>query len=50
MTELNRRNFVGSAAASALFTIVPRRVLGGSGFVAPSDKITLAHVGMAPSP
>lgn len=46
MTELNRRNFVGSAAASALFTIVPRRVLGGSGFVAPSDKITLAHVGM----
>src|SRR5271157_4383030 len=46
MTDINRRNFVGSAAASALFTIVPRRVLGGSGFVAPSDKITLAHVGM----
>ncbi len=27
------------------FTIVPRRVLGGAGFVAPSDKITLACVG-----
>ena len=31
--------------AAAAFTIVPRRVLGGAGFVAPSEKITLALIG-----
>ncbi len=41
--DLNRREFMAGAAAA--FTIVPRHVLGGSGFVAPSDKITLACVG-----
>lgn len=40
--KVSRRAF---AAASA-FTIVPRRVLGGAGFVPPSDKITLASIGM----
>jgi predicted dehydrogenase len=34
----------GGMAATA-FTIVPRHVLGGAGFVAPSEKITLACVG-----
>jgi Oxidoreductase family, C-terminal alpha/beta domain/Oxidoreductase family, NAD-binding Rossmann fold len=34
----------GGAAATA-FTIVPRHVLGGAGFVPPSEKITLACVG-----
>jgi predicted dehydrogenase len=44
--EVNRREFLsGAAAAAAAVTIVPRRVLGGSGFVAPSDKITLACIG-----
>src|SRR5512137_1312054 len=44
--EMNRRGFLsGAAAAAAAVTIVPRRVLGGSGFVAPSDKITLACIG-----
>jgi hypothetical protein len=42
----NRRRFLGTAAATAAFTIVPRHVLGGPGYVAPSDKITLAHIGM----
>jgi predicted dehydrogenase len=46
MSSINRRKFIGSAAASGLVTIVPRHVLGGGGFVAPSDKITLAHIGM----
>ncbi|MBI4657386.1 MAG: Gfo/Idh/MocA family oxidoreductase [Verrucomicrobia bacterium] len=43
---LSRRNFilVGGAAATA-FTIVPRHVLGGQGFVAPSEKITMAYIG-----
>jgi predicted dehydrogenase len=37
---------MGTAVASGVFTIVPRHVLGGGGYVAPSDKITLAHIGM----
>lgn len=45
-SKLTRRTFVGSAVASSVFTIVPRHVLGGTGHVAPSDKITLAHIGM----
>ncbi len=43
--DLNRRSFLESAAASLAFTIVPRHVLGGSGTVAPNDKITLAYIG-----
>src|SRR5271157_2910885 len=46
ISDQNRRRFLGTAAATAAFTIVPRHVLGGPGFVAPSDKITLAHIGM----
>ena len=34
----------GGAAATA-FAIVPRHVLGGVGFVAPSEKITMAYIG-----
>jgi hypothetical protein len=44
--EIDRRKFMGSAAAAGVFTIVPRHVLGGPGYVAPSEKITLAHIGM----
>src|SRR5262245_5985642 len=36
MRTVNRRAFLGTLGASAL-TIVPRRVLGGPGYVAPSD-------------
>jgi hypothetical protein len=44
--EINRRQFLtGTAAAAATFTIVPRRALGGPGFVPPSDRITLACIG-----
>ena len=44
--DLSRRQLMltGGVAATA-FTIVPRHVLGGAGFVAPSDKITLACIG-----
>ncbi len=46
-SDMNRRKFLGYAAASAgAVTIVPRHVLGGAGHVAPSEKITLAHIGM----
>ena len=43
---LNRRKFIGGMATAAVgLTIVPRQVLGGAGYVAPSDKITLAYIG-----
>src|SRR5881296_686060 len=45
-SSLSRRKFMlTSGAAAAAFTIVPRHVLGGPGYVAPSEKITLAHIG-----
>jgi predicted dehydrogenase len=40
---VTRRQFI--AAVGAGFTIVPRHVLGGQGFVAPSDKIVIATIG-----
>jgi predicted dehydrogenase len=42
----SRREFLqaGAAAATTLFTIVPRHVLG-RGFVAPSDKVHVALIG-----
>ena len=45
MGNLNRRDFLGTMAAASAFTIVPRRVLGGRGYVPPSDMILLAQVG-----
>ena len=40
-----RRTFLGTAAGAAAVTLVPRPVLGGPGFVAPSDRINVAYVG-----
>lgn len=45
-SDQNRRKFLGTAAATAAFTLVPRHVLGGPGVVAPSDKIRLAYIGV----
>ena len=45
-THSNRRSFLrNSTLAIGSFFIVPRYVLGGPGFVAPSDKITLGFLG-----
>ena len=44
-TGLSRRKFIKAGAAATAFTIVPRHVLGGPGFVAPSEKITVAYIG-----
>jgi len=42
-----RRKFVKNLAlSSAAFTIVPRHVLGGTGFLAPSDKVNIAVIGV----
>jgi hypothetical protein len=45
MGQINRREFLGGLAATSAWTIVPRRVLGGRGYRAPSDMILLAQVG-----
>jgi hypothetical protein len=46
-SEIDRRRFLEKAAgAAAAFTILPRHVLGGPQFVAPSDKVTLAYIGL----
>ena len=45
-SAISRRDFVRGAACSAALTIVPRRVLGGVGYVAPSDKLTVACIGV----
>ncbi len=46
-SPINRRKFVELAATSAIgFTILPRHVLGGKNYIAPSDKITLGYIGI----
>jgi predicted dehydrogenase len=43
----SRRAFLKQSAAAAIgLSIVPRRVLGGAGYVAPSDKINMAFIGV----
>jgi len=45
--DLSRRKFVGTTAtAAAAFTILPRYVLGGPGYTAPSDLINVAGIGI----
>ncbi|MBW8041474.1 MAG: Gfo/Idh/MocA family oxidoreductase [Planctomycetes bacterium] len=44
--KISRRDFLGSAAAAAAFTIVPRHVLGGSGNTPPSEKLNIAGIGV----
>ncbi|MBE0655459.1 MAG: Gfo/Idh/MocA family oxidoreductase, partial [Bacteroidales bacterium] len=42
----SRRKFIaGVSIAAAGISIVPRHVLGGKGFIAPSDKLTMALIG-----
>ncbi len=43
--KINRRDLLGTAATAAVFTIVPRHVMGGAKFVAPSEKINCACIG-----
>ena len=43
--KLPRRNLLKAAVGASVFMIVPRHVLGGPAYVAPSDKINIAAVG-----
>ena len=42
---LSRRTFVGTVTTAAGLMIVPRRVLGGTGYQTPSDTVNVAVVG-----
>ena len=45
--NLSRRNFIKNASlAAAAITIVPRFVLGGKGYTAPSDTLYIAGIGV----
>jgi myo-inositol 2-dehydrogenase / D-chiro-inositol 1-dehydrogenase len=43
---LSRRAFLRSTAATAVFSIVPRHVLGGPGYTPPSERLTKAIIGV----
>jgi predicted dehydrogenase len=44
---VSRRKFLGQTAAAAIgLSIVPRHVLGGVGYVPPSDKVNLGFIGV----
>ena len=44
--RVSRRDFLSDAAATAAaFTIIPRYVLGGTGYTAPSEKLNIAIIG-----
>ena len=44
---MNRRKFLKSAGTGlALFTIFPRNIIAGSGFIPPSDELTKAVIGV----
>lgn len=46
-SDISRRSFIkNSALTAAGFTIVPRHVLGGRGYTAPSDKLIIAGIGV----
>lgn len=45
-SSMNRRTFISGAASAAVgVSILPRHVLGGPGFLAPSDTVNVAAVG-----
>ena len=44
--KASRRTFLKTVGGIGLFSIVPRNVLGGNGFVAPSDQLTKGIIGV----
>lgn len=42
----DRRTFLKTIGLASLFTIVPRHVLGGNGYIAPSDQLTKGIIGV----
>lgn len=46
MKSNSRRNFIKKSALASSIFIVPRHVLGGNGYTAPSDKLNIAGIGV----
>jgi len=44
-SSASRRDFIKKSAIASSFFIVPRNVLGGVGFISPSDQLNLAAIG-----
>ncbi|RFS17860.1 Gfo/Idh/MocA family protein [Emticicia sp. C21] len=44
-SDESRRSFIKKSAIASSFFIVPRNVLGGVGFISPSDQLNLAAIG-----
>jgi predicted dehydrogenase len=45
-SAVSRREFLAAGASAAAFTIVPRHVLGGAGYVPPSEKVNVTFIGV----
>ena len=46
LTQSSRRSFLAASGATAFsFMVVPRHVLGGAGFVPPSERVNVAGIG-----
>lgn len=43
--QSSRRDFIKKSSGLAVFALVPRYVLGGYGFTAPSDQVTIGFIG-----
>jgi predicted dehydrogenase len=43
---LSRRNFLVATAATSVFTLLPRHVLGGPGNKSPNEKLNIAGIGI----
>lgn len=46
MKKIKRRDFLNYTGSAIAFTVIPRNVLGGVGFVAPSDRINIGLIGV----
>jgi hypothetical protein len=42
----SRRSFIKKGVAASSIFIVPRHVLGGAGYISPSDQLVLAGIGV----
>jgi hypothetical protein len=45
-SQISRRGFMGAAAATTAFSIIPRHVMGGKDYTSPSEKINIAGIGV----